>query len=186
VSGYIKSKVACHNCKHIGIAHFSPDRNDMEGQEEGPFSGKYIFNENTNKMLSSHFNSVFVIIKPYATKEQALLYIEENWDDLKEHLIDKNTFYRQFDVHPGKIKESDTEQNQLVYELSKLSKKDLLKIYDGDKDLSLPGIYKERIVSEILKKKYEIDMSPEAVKKAAARFAKNAKAKRPMKDVRDI
>jgi hypothetical protein len=186
VSEYIKSKIACHSCKHIGIAHFSPDRNDMEGQDEGPFSGKYIFNEQTVKLLSSHFNAVFIIIKPYATKEQAIQYIEENWEDLKEHVTSKNKFYEQFGVSPGKIKESDVERNRLVYELYKLSKKDLLKMYHGENNFSLPGVYKEKIISAILKEQHDVDMSSDAIKKTAARFAKNTKIKRDLKDIGDI
>jgi hypothetical protein len=186
VSGYIKSKIACHSCKHIGIAHFSPDRNDMEGQEEGPFSGKYIFNERAVRRLSSHFNSVFIIVKPYATKEQTIQYIEENWEDLKGHMLSKNTFYRQFGVSPGKIKESDFEGNRLVYELYKLSKKDLLKMYHGESDFSLSGVYKEKIISAILKEQHGVDMSPDAIKKTATRFAKDTKVKRDLKDIGDI
>lgn len=186
VSTYIKSKISCHSCKHIGIAHFSPDRDNMEGQEEGPFSGKYIFNERTVKLLSSHFNGVFIIIKPYATKEQAIQYIEENWDDLKEHIIMKNTFYKQYGVSPSKIKESDFERNRLVYELHKLSKKDLLKMYSGENVFSLPGVYKEKIISAILKEQHNIEMLPDAVKKTAARFAKDTKVRRDIKDIRDI
>ena len=186
VSAYIKEKVSCPACKHIGISHFSPTRYDMEGQDEGPFSGKYIFHENTVRMLSSHFNSYFLIIKPYATKEQAIQYIKDNWDHAREHLEMKNTFYKQFDVHPSKIKESDFEQSRLVYELFKLSKNELLATYEGMKDFSIGVVYKESIVSAVLKEKYDIEMSAEAVKKTATRFAKSTQVKNKPKDIRDI
>src|SRR3989344_2357399 len=186
VFAYIKEKIACPACRHIGISHFSPTRYDMEGQDLGPFSGKYIFHENTVRLLSSHFNSYFLIIKTYATKEQAVQYIKENWDHIREHLIEKNTFYKQFDVHPSKIKESDFEQNRLVYELFKLPKQELATAYDGEKDFSVGVIYKESIVSAILKEKYGIEMSAEAVKKTASRFSKSTQVKNKPKDIRDI
>lgn len=187
VSEFIKQRVSCSACRHIGIGHFSPVRQNMEGQDEGPYSGKYLFNAETIKMLSTHFNSTFLIVKPYATKEQLIQYVEDNWGHLKEHMDMKNTYYRQFDVHPS-IKESEFERNQLVYELNKLSKKDLLKRYKGDDDLSLPGIYKESVISAILREQYDIDMSSDAVKKAAARFARDTKlqGQRGMKDIADL
>jgi hypothetical protein len=187
VSEYIKQKVTCSACRHIGIAHFSAVRQNMEGQDEGPYSGKYIFNKDTVKMLSTHFNSVFLIIKPYATKEQAIQYVEDNWEHMKEHMTMKNSYYKQFDVHPS-IKESEFERNQLVYELNKLPKKELLGRYKGEKDLSLPGVYKESIISGILWEQHGIEMSSDAVKKAAARFARDTKlqGQRGMKDIKDI
>ncbi len=186
VHNYIQNKIACPNCRYIGVAHFSPDRYDMDGQEEGPFSGKYIFSERTVKLLSSHFNSVFIIVKPYATKEQVLSYVEDNWNDLKEHIIKKNTFYKQYDVKVSEIKESDVKRNQLIYELYKLPKKELLKHYKGEKNLSLAGVYKESIISAILDEQNDIQMTPDAIKKSAARFAKSIKNKREPKDIRDI
>lgn len=186
VNEYIRSKVSCHNCKYLGVDHFSPNRNNMDGQDKGPYSKDYRFNKQTVDMLSQHFNSVFLIVKPYATKELVLQYIEDNWDDLKEHIIEKNTFYKQFDVHPSIIKESDDEKNRLIYELNKLSKKDLLKRYKGEKDFSHKGIYKEAIVSAILEEEHNIKMSSDAVKKSASRFAKSIQVQRIPKDIRDI
>lgn len=186
VEGYIRNKVSCHNCKYLGIEHFSPIRSNMEGQDEGPFSEKYIFNKNTVKMLSKYFNSVFIIIKPYATKEMTIQYIEDNWEDLKEHITEKNTFYKQFDVKPSIIKSSDDEKNKLVYELYKLSKKELLKIYKGTKDFSLSGIYKESIISAILEEEHNIKMTADAIKKSATRYSKSTKIKNEPKDIRDI
>jgi len=186
VNQYIKSKIACTNCRYIGVNHFSPNRNNMEGQDTGPYSKGYIFNKETVKQLSLHFNSVFLIIKPYATKEEVLNYVEDNWDSLKKHVIEKNTFYKQYGVHPSKIKESDFERNRLIYELNKLSKKDLLKRYKGERDLSLKNIYKETIIAAILKEEYNASISPEAVKKAAARFDKTSRIKMLPKDIRDI
>jgi predicted transcriptional regulator len=186
VNEYIRSKISCHNCRYLGVDHFSPNRNNMDGQDKGPYSKDYLFNKQTVEMLSQHFNSVFLIIKPYATKELVLQYIEDNWDDLKEHIIEKNTFYKQYDVHPSIIKESDDEKNRLVYELNKLSKKDLLKRYKGEKDFSHKGIYKEAIVSAILDEEYNIKMSSDAVKKSASRFAKSIQVQRIPKDIRDI
>jgi hypothetical protein len=186
VNEYIRSKVSCHNCKYLGVEHFSPNRNNMDGQDKGPYSKDYLFNKQTVEMLSQFFNSAFVIIKPYATKELLIQYIEDNWDDLKEHLIEKNTFYKQYDVHPSIIKESDDDKNRLVYELNKLSKKDLLKRYKGTRDFNHKGIYKENIVSAILDEEYEIKMSSDAVKKSANRFAKSIKIQQMPKDIRDI
>jgi hypothetical protein len=183
---YIKSKISCHNCKYLGIDHFSPRRADMQGKDKGPYRKEYIFNREAVKRLSAHFNSVFLIIKPYATKEMVLQYVEDNWEDLKEHIIEKNTFYKQFDVNPSIIKESDSEKNRLVYELHKLSKKDLLKEYSGERDLKHKGVYKEVIVSAILDEKYGIKMTPEAVKKSASRFAKGTEVLKKPKDIRDI
>jgi hypothetical protein len=186
VNEYIRSKISCHNCKYLGVDHFSPNRNNMDGKDKGPYSKEYLFNKQTVEMLSQHFNSVFLIIKPYATKELVLQYIEDNWDDLKEHIIEKNIFYKQFGVHPSIIKESDDEKNRLVYDLNKLSKKDLLKRYSGEKDFKHRGVYKETIVSAILDEEYNIKMSPDAIKKSASRFAKSTKIQMAPKDIRDI
>lgn len=186
IDQYIKSKVSCHNCRYIGVDHFSPNRNNMDGQDKGPYSKDYLFNKQTVEMLSQHFNSVFLIIKPYATKEMVLQYIEDNWDDLKEHIIEKNTFYKQFGVHPSIIKESDDEKNRLVYELNKLSKKELLKNYKGGRDFNHTGVYKEAIISAILEEEYDIKMSADAVKKSASRFAKSIQVQKLPKDIRDI
>lgn len=186
IRNYIQNKIACPNCRYIGVDHFSPNRNNMEGQDEGPFSKKYIFNKRTVKQLSAYFDSVFVIIKPYATKEQVLNYIEDNWDSLKEHVIQKNQFYKQWDVKPGEIKKSDTQRNRLVYELHKLSKKELLKMYTGEKNLSLAGVYKEAIISAILEEQHGIKMTSDAIKKCAMRFAKSIDIHKEPKDIGDI
>lgn len=186
VDFFIRKKVLCKNCRYIGVEYFSPIRADMEGQEEGPYSNNYIFNENTIRRLSIHFNSVFLIIKPYATKELVIQYIEDNWESLKDHMIEKNTFYKQFDVHPSIIKESDNEKNRLVYELNKLSKRDLLKKYKGSKDFTFTGIYKESIISAILEEEHNIKMSPDAIKKTATRFSKKIKTQIIPKDIGDI
>jgi hypothetical protein len=186
VNEYIKSKVACPHCRYIGVSHFSPEKGNMEGKDKGPFSGTYIFNQGTVKLLSSYFDSVFVVIRPYATKEQVLNYIEDNWNDLKEHMTEKNTFYNQLGVNPNKIKESNFEQNNLIYELYKLSRKDLLKRYRGKRDFSIANVYKETIVSAILEEEYDIKMSTDAIKKSATRFAKSIKVKKEPKDIRDI
>jgi hypothetical protein len=186
VNEYIKKKVACPHCRYIGVNHFSPARYNMTGQEEGPFSGKYLFNKGTVSMLSSYFDSVFLIIKPYATKEQTIQYIEDNWNDLKEHIIEKNTFYKQLGVNASKIKKSDTEKNKLIYELYKLPKKELLERYKGDKELTFAGIYKETVISAILENEYDIKMSADAIKKTATRFSKSTKLKREPKDIGDI
>jgi hypothetical protein len=95
VDQYIKHKIACTNCRYIGVNHFSPNRNNMVGGEKGIGGKNYIFNDDTVRLLSLYFNCVFLMIEPYATKEEMLQYIEDNWDDLKEHVIDKNTFYKQ-------------------------------------------------------------------------------------------
>lgn len=186
VRQYIKNKLACPHCRYIGVVHFSPTGLNMKGKNEGIFSKKYLFNEATVKLLSSHFNSVFLIIKPYATKEQVLQYIEDNWNDLKEHLIEKNSFYKQLGVNPSKIKESDFDKNQLVYSLYKLSKKELVKEYKKQENNLTTPTYKESIISSILEKKYNIKMSSDAVKKTATRFAKSTKIKKEPKDIRDI
>lgn len=186
VNFYISEKVRCPGCRYIGVDHFSPERNNMQGTDKGPFSKNYIFNQGTVKLLSSHFNSVFLIIKPYATKEQVLNYIDDNWDWLKEHLIEKNKFYKQFDVNPSKIKESNFNKNKLVYSLYKQSKKELTKIYEEiEKDIPLPK-YKESIISAILEKKYSITMSSEAIKKSANRYKKSKQIKTEPIDIRDI
>jgi len=186
INKYIQQKVACTNCRYIGVNHFSPTRNSMAGQDEGAYGKNYIFNKQTVRLLSLHFNSVFLIIKPYATKEEVLQYVEDNWNDLKEHIIEKNTFYKQFDVHPSKIKESDFERNNLVYELYKLSKKELIKMYKGERDFSGTGIYKETVISAILKEGHGLDMSLDAIKRSATRFAKSTRIKEQPKDIRDI
>ena len=186
INQYIRIKMACPSCRYIGVDHFSPMRTNMEGQDKGPYGKGYIFNKETVRRLSLHFNSVFLVIKPYATKEAVLRYVEDNWGWLKEHIIEKNTFYKQFDVHPGKIKESDFERNRLVYELYKLPKKELVKMYKGERDFSAAGIYKEMIISAFLKEEHGVDMSLDAVKKAATRFAKSARVKKEPKDIRDI
>lgn len=186
VNNYIKNKVACSNCRYIGVQHFSPTRNNMKAKKEGAYGKNYKFNQETVNRLSLHFNSVFLIIKPYASKEEVLNYIDDNWDNLKEHLNEKNLFYKQFDVHPNVIKESDFERNQLIYEYYKLPKKELIKLYEGEEDFSLPYIYKEDVIAGILKDKHKIDMKPEAIKKSALRYAKNTSLKKKVKDIRDI
>lgn len=186
INKYIQEKIVCSNCRYIGVNHFSPTRNNMDGQDEGAYGKNYIFNKETVRLLSLHFNSVFLIIKPYATKEETLQYIEDNWNSLKEHIIEKNTFYKQFDVHPSKIKESDFEKNNLVYELYKLPKKELIEMYKGDRDFSGSDIYKEMVVSAILEKDYGIKMSTDAIKKSANRFLKLNKTIKIPKDIRDI
>ena len=186
VREYIKNKLACSHCRYIGIDHFSPNRLNMQGKNEGMFSGKYLFNKGTVKMLSNYFNSVFLLIKPYANKEQVIQYIEDNWNDLKEHLVEKNIFYKQFGVNPSKIKESDFEKNKLIYSLHRLPKKELLKEFQSQ-DNNLPApTYREDIISSILEKKYNIKMSADAVKKTATRFAKSTKIHQEPKDIRDI
>ena len=186
INEYIKNKLACPHCRYIGIDHFSPNRLNMQGKNAGMFSGKYLFNKATVKMLSNHFNSVFLLIKPYANKEQVIQYIEDNWNDLKEHLIEKNIFYKQFGVNPSKIKESDFEKSKLVYSLYKLPKKELLKDYQSPDSNLPPPTYKESIISSILEKKHNIKMSADAVKKTATRFAKSIAIKKEPKDIRDI
>jgi len=185
VDGFIESRLACPECKYIGVREFSPDRRNMDGKDKGPFNDEYIFNKETVRRLSRNFDSAFLIIKPYATKEEVIQYVEDNWGHIKNDVIKKNAFYRQLGVHPARIKESDVEKNRLIYELYKLSKKDLLKKYKGSNNFNLSGIYKEVIISAILKEEYKIDMSSDAIKKSATRFAKNNKTKE-LKDIRDI
>ncbi len=185
VNQYIKAKITCPMCRYIGVDHFSPDRVDMEGQDEGVFSKNYIFNKKFVKRLSMHFNSAFLAIKPYATKEEVLNYIEDNWNCLKEHLLEKNTFYKQLDVNPSKIKESDFDKNRLIYSMYKLPKKELLNQYKGNEVFSTPS-YKETIISAILKEQYGLDMTTDAIKKTATRFAKSIKLKKEPRDIRDI
>lgn len=186
VNEYIKSRLKCPNCQHIGIHYFSPDRYNMQGQSKGAFSKGYIFNRKTVENLSEHFNSIFLIIKPYATKEQAVQYIKDNWDVMKRLMDNKNTFYKQEDVHPSKIKESNLEKNQLVYSLYKLSKVELALLYrEFEKELPVP-FYKESIISKILGNNHGIKMSPDAIKKSATRFAKLIKIQKKPKDIRDI
>jgi hypothetical protein len=186
INMYVKSRISCPSCKYIGIKNFSPRRGNMQGKDKGPYSKGYLFNKETVQMLSADFNSTFLIIKPYATKELVLQYVEDNWDSIKNQLLEKNTFYKQYNVNPSVIKESDGEKNRLVYELNKLSKKELLKKYKGKKDLSGKGVYKEAIVSTILKEEYGIEMSSDAVKKSASRFAKSTAIQKTPKDIRDI
>lgn len=186
VQSYISKKLACPNCRYIGVNHFSPHRHNMKGQDLGPFSGKYLFNDETVKMLSGYFDSVFVLIKPYATKEEVIQYINDNWNDLKEHVVEKNTFYKQFGINVSKIKKSDIDKNRLVYELNKLSKKELINRYKGEEDFNHSSVYKEAIVSAILNEEYGIQMSTDAIKKTAARFAKSKELRRTPKDIRDI
>lgn len=182
VEKYIKGKTSCPLCRYIGVTHFSPERDNMEGE----IGKKYIFNKETVKRLSLHYNSVFLVIKPYAQKEETIQYIKDNWDCLKEHIIEKNTFYKQFDVNPSKIKGSNFERNKLVYELYKLPKKEVLKIYKGKENFSGEHIYKETIISAILEEQHKISMTPDAVKKSASRFAKHSKIKMEPKDIGDI
>lgn len=186
VNQYINIKLACTNCRYIGVDHFSPMQTNMEGKNMGPYGKGYIFNKETVKRLSLNFNSVFLIIKPYATKEAVLQYVEDNWGWLKEHIIEKNPFYAQFGVHPSKIKESDFERNRLIYELYKPPKKDVIKMYRGERDFSTSGVYKEMVVSAILKEEHGIEMTPDAVKKTATRFAQDARIKNKPRDIRDI
>ncbi len=186
INQYIKSKIACPNCRYIGVHHWSPTRLNMRADKDGANGKNYILNESAVRLLSIYFNCVFLIIEPYATKEETLQYIEDNWNNLKEHIIEKNSFYKQFDVHPSKIKESNFEKNQLIYEFYKQSKKELLKIYEGKRDFSIPSVYKETIVSAILEEQYHIIISPDAIKKSAIRFAKNTNPEKKMKDIRDI
>jgi len=186
VRDYIKEKIDCPFCRYIGVSHFSAERHNMDGQDEGPFSNKYVFNKKTVKLLSAYFDSLFLIIKPYASKDQVIQYVNDNWEELKEHLIAKNTFYRQLEVSPARIKKSAGDRNRLIYELQKSSKKDLVARYKGDRDFSVTGIYKEDIVSAILKEEYGLSVSSDAVKKTASRFAKSKKLKRQPKDIRDI
>lgn len=186
VDQYIKSKIACPNCKYLGIDHFSPRGSDMEGRDKGIYSKHYILNKDAVRRLSYHFNSVFLIVKPYATKEMLHQYVEDNWDDLKEHIVEKNPFYKQFGINPTLIKESDDERNKLVYELNKLSKKELLGIYKGTEDFNHKGVYKETIVVAILKEEYDVQMTTDAVKKTASRYSQSIKVQNVPKDIRDI
>lgn len=189
VNEYIQNRINCPACRYIGIDHFSPDSDDMEQGDKGirgTIGKDYVFNKQTVRRLSAHFNSVFLLLKPYTTKEQVLNYIEDNWHWLKEHMIEKNTFYEQLGVHPSKIKEADFDKNKLVYSMYKLSKKDLVKEYKEQGLDYPPPTYKETIISAILEEKYKIQMSPDAVKKSATRFAKSAGVKKEPKDIRDI
>ena len=186
VQSFITNQTICKNCRYLGINYFSPQRKDMEGQEEGAFKEGYVFNEETNKMLSRFFDCGFIIVKQYATKGEVLQYIDDNWESLKEELITKNVFYKQFGLSISKIKPSDLEKNRLVYELSKLTKKELIQRYNGDRDFAVPGIYKETIISSILKEEYGIQMNGEAVKKTAVRFSKSEELIKNPKDIEDI
>lgn len=186
VNKYIEQKVMCPSCRYIGVHHFSPERNHMRGQKEGAYGKNYVFNKETVKRLSLHFNSVFLIIKPYATKDEVLQYIEDNWNNLKKHIIEKNSFYKQFDVHPSKIKQSNFERNRLVYELYKLPKKEILGMYKGQADFYGSDVYKETIISAILHEQYGVSMTADAIKKSATRFAKSAEVRKEPKDIRDI
>jgi hypothetical protein len=186
VNGYIKERISCPLCRYIGVDHFSPTAQDMKGKDKGLFGGKYLFNDNTVKRISQYFDSFFLIIRPYATKEEVIQYINDNWDIMKEHTIGKDAFYKELGVNPSKIKKSDIDRNRLVYDLYKSSKKELLSHYKGEQDLSLTGIYKEEVISAILKEKYNIEMSADAIKKTATRFASSTRLKRRPKDIRDI
>ena len=186
VAGYIRKRVSCSHCKNIGVLHFSPSGDDMEGQNEGIGSKNYVFNKSFVKRISQHFNSVFLIIKPYATKPQVIQYIEENWDDLKDHMNNKNTFYKQYNVGSTRIRTSDFDRNRIIYELYQLPKKELLKKYNGEKNFSLPGIYKQTVVSAILEEQHDIKMTPEAVKRAATRYANATKVIDEPRDIGDI
>lgn len=186
INSYIQKKILCPTCRYMGIEHFSPERHNMLGQDKGAFSKDYIFNEATVRRLSAYFDSVFIIIRPYSNKEEVISYIEDNWDSLKWHVTEKNKFYEQMGYKGSRVRESDIEKNQLIYELYKLSKKELLKKYNGQDNLSLPGIYKESIISRILSEEYQIEMTPDAIKKSATRFAKSILVKNKPKDIRDI
>ncbi len=189
VDEYIQNRINCPACRYIGIDHFSPSRHDMKDGDKGmrgTIGKDYVFNQQTVRRLSAHFNSVFLLLKPYTTKEQVLNYIEDNWHWLKEHMIEKNAFYKQEGVHPSKIKESDFDKNQLIYSMYKLSKKDLVDQYKEQEFDSLPPTYKEGIIAKILEKKYNIGMTSDAIKKSATRFAKSTKLKKEPRDIRDI
>jgi hypothetical protein len=67
-----------------------------------------------------------------------------------------------------------------------LPKKELIKIYKGESNLSGVGIYKENVISAILDDEHGIKMTSDAIKKAATRFAKSTKAERLPKDIGDI
>jgi len=184
IDKYIEGKISCPRCKYIGITHFSPTRHNMNNEDMG--SKDYKFNKETVNFLSSQFNSVFLIIKPYVSKKEVIEYIKDNWDSTKDHLIEKNIFYKQFDVKPSKIKKSNFERNKLIYELYNLPKRELLKKYKGDRNLEIDNIYKEMIVSEILKEEHGIEMSSDTVKKTATRFAKSISTKKKARDPEDF
>lgn len=185
VNDYIRSRLKCTACQHIGVRSFSPESNHMQGQSGGAFSKDYIFNPETVAWLSQHFNSIFLIVKPYATKEQVIQYVKDNWDTMKDQLDKKNVFYKQSGAST-KIKESDFEKNQLVYSLYSMTKEQLVRQYkELEKDLVVPQ-YKESIISKILDKKHNLKMSPDAIKKSATRFAKLAKTQKQRKDIGDI
>ena len=186
VYNYIQTKTKCPHCKYIGVDHFSPERHDMEGKDEGAFSKNYIFNKRFVERLSRHFNSAFLIIKPYATKDLVIQYIKDNWDDLKEHIVEKNTFYKQFGVNPSIIKESDFDKNQLIYSLYKKPKKELVQEFKEQANSLPPSAYKEAIIARILDDKYGIKMTSDGVKKTATRFAKSIKLQKEPKDIGDI
>jgi len=184
IDKYIESKISCPQCKYIGVTHFSPTRHNMNGENMG---GKnYKFNNETVNFLSSQFNSSFLIIKPYASKKEVIEYIKDNWDDVKNNLIEKNIFYKQFDVNPSKIKKSDFERNRLVYGLYKLSKKELAEEYKKEGGKNPVPSYKEYIISFILQRKYKISMTPDAIKKMATRFAKSTKIEKEARDYEDF
>jgi hypothetical protein len=186
VEDYIHKRTSCPNCKYYSVLHFSPDRNDMINKEDGPFSGKYLFNKKISKFLSRFFDSYFIFIKPYATKGEVLNYIEDNWDTIKQNLLDKNTFYKQYDFSPSRLRNSNLQRNRLVYELYKKSKKELLEICMNKEIFPATGVYKEDVISQILKEKYDLNMSSDAVKKTATRFAKSIKTRKTAKDIGDI
>lgn len=183
---HIDAKVTCTCCRHIGVKHFSPNASHMQGREDGVFSKDYIFNEGAVRLLSQHVHSLFLIIKPYSTKQQIIKYVEENWDSLKQSLDEKNKFYIQAGVKIGKLKKRDNNKNRLVYELSKESKKDLEERYKAlDTGFATPR-YKDSIISAILKHEFAIDMSSDAVKKSYQRYAKSDDLMKNPKDIRDI
>jgi hypothetical protein len=186
VCNYINKRILCSSCRYYSISHFSPKRYDMQNQEDGPFSGKYFFNKETSRMLSNFFDSYFLFIKPYAQKGEVLSYIEDNWDTIKKDLNEKNSFYKQFEFKPSRLRKSDYKKNRLIYELNKKSKKELLDICIDKQSFPAQGVYKEEIISQILKEKYGWEMSNDAIKKTATRFRKSIKTKKTAKNIRDI
>jgi len=186
VENYIYKRTLCPNCRYYSVAHFSPDRNDMTNKEDGPFSGKYFLNKDTCRFLSKFFDSYFVLIKPYATKGEVLNYIEDNWDTIKENLKNKNTFYKQFDFSPSRLRSSNLRRNRLIYDLYQKPKKELLEICKNREIFPVTGVYKEDVISQILKEKYDLEMSSDAIKKVVTRYAKSIKTKKTAKDIGDI
>ena len=184
VNKYIKNRIDCPSCRHIGIHNFSPRKNHMQGGKTS--LDDYIFNKGTVKYLSTYFDSTFLIIKPYSTKDQVIQYVEDNWDTMKEHALNKTLLDDHSRVYPGRIKESDLEKKRLVYDLFNLPRKELEQQYrEIEKNLPIPS-YKESLVSCILDKKHDIKMSPDAVKKAVTRYAKSSRVTKEPLDIRDI